>query len=302
MSKVLVTGLGLVVEDRQRAGWNVLERDLCAAGLGAMVGGLDRRASSTGSNRRDDKLLSVEDLISVHAAERAVDDAFGGPPPADRVWGAVSFTTSKLTLENERTLPFTHFRKADHTPDTGAFRRAIDAAEIQIDPLGLLKRLDNNVSWWLCKSYGFGGVNLQLGQCLNPDLWALVAAVDLVASGDCDSVVVGGGETIAQSAVHLCDRQQEDVSESDPRVGGGALFFVLERDGLAGARGARACINLDFETHTVDAAVAGHYAIGTPGLVTALEVFRHCVGIGEPEASARSGSASIGPLRLERLG
>lgn len=288
-STVLVTGIGIAIEDDRRCGWDAFDAELTAVGSGALPRLFDRH---WGEGRRDDKVLSKEDRIVAQAAERAVGDAFGGALPRDCPWGAVSFTTSKLTLENECTLPFVGFRKPDHSPDTVAFRRAVDAAAIQIDPLGLLRRLDNNVCWWLCKTYGIGGINLQIGQCLNPDLWALVAAIDLVASGACDGVLVAGGETTEQSAVHLHEAEASSVEEGDRSVGGGALAFVLQSEQTAGTRG-YARVGLDFTGDHRHVREWVSTSAGAPGLASALTLMRWSVGL------RSAGQNRIGPVCLE---
>ena len=292
---VVLTGIGLVVEDVTRGGWQALNRELVGLGL-------ERLSTSFVANgnvrRRDDKLLSKEDLIAVQAAERAMQDAFGARAPRDRQWGCVSFTTSKLTRDNELTAPFVRYRKPDNAPDTIAFRRAIDAAEIQIDPLGLLRRLDNTVCWWLCKTYGFGDLNLQIGQCLDPDFWALVSAIDLVASGDCECVIVGGGETIEQSAVQLSALRDGPCGEADPSVAGGALFFVLESEASAQGRRAYARWSVDL-LGELSGSAARHdsHASGTPALTTALGVLRSSLGANGDALPI----AGTGPIRVESL-
>lgn len=290
---VRLTGIGLLAQEEGRGGWDVLKQELRSAGQERLFGYF---ADTSEKRPTTHKLLGSEDLLAIRAAERAMEDAFGGIETSGRTWACVTFGTSKLTRESALALPFARYRDHDQRPDTAAFRRAINACEVHVDPLGLVRRLDNAVNWWICKTYGIGDTNLHIGQSLNPDLWALVTAIDLLSCGAADAVIVGGGQSIDQSAVHLTGTNDRS-DERDTSVGGGAVFFVLEQDAPGRSRSGYAQLHLDLEGSPLDAHPVLSDRLGTPALTAAVEVIRHSLLASDHPESA----SKVGPIRIKGL-
>lgn len=268
-----ITGAGLAIEDRARGGFAGLIREAAAAGAHPWIAGESDPEQGLPS-AKDRKILSGEDVLAARAAMAAVDEAFPAGIPAGCEVGCVTFGCGKATRAAEREAPYVGFRKADHGIDSAAFAEAVAAARVQVDPLRLLRDLNNNVVWWLCKQLGLGGVNLQLSQLDAPDLWTLIYAVELLERGSCEAVLVGGVQTTEQSAVQATVRRGAFCAEGDPSVGGAALFFVVQRLAAPEPRAA-AELRLRLDAPHLPAMPPGTW--GTPALEHGLEVYRACL-------------------------
>jgi hypothetical protein len=168
-ARTVVTGLGLAVEDRSRGDFAILVGEVAERGGRAWVAG-DSDLDLGLPGAKDRKILSRSDLLAARAAALAIDDAFARGLPDGRSAGCVAFGCGSATCEADREVPFVGFRTASDELDSTAFARAVDVAEVQVDPLSLLRTLNNNVVWWLTKRYAIGGCNLQITQADAPDL------------------------------------------------------------------------------------------------------------------------------------
>lgn len=300
--EVFVTGLGVAIESDDHPAW----RSLCHQLEARLPDAVGRAEPSSVAPARDRRILTTGDLQALHAASLAIATA-GGESRLERLdrWACVCASTSKLTPDVETALPYVQFRKDDDSPDTLAYKSAVESGEVQVDPMGLLRCLDNSVCWWLCKRYGFGGVNLQLGQSLAPDCCAFVEAIDLIASGSHDGVLVGGYETVAQSAVQLTGLHGEPYDEDPEHAGGGAVFFLLESAERASAELALARLSLSADWDLRSQPPESDF--DAPALAYALALVSQIV----PPAPESGGQASnqprpnteiaVGPIRAARL-
>lgn len=290
-SCAIISGIGLAIEDPERLGWRAIAAEVERAGhrwwspLGKAPEGRDLPA-------RDRKILRHDDILMIQAAQLAVDCAFaGGEPPPGR-WGYVAFGVGKGSRRSDRVHTYANYVKSDGTQDGAAYMRAVKHSEEQPDPLMLLRDLSNNVLWWLCKQYGSSATNLQITQRDSPDVAGLVTAIELIASGECDGVIVGGGVSSEQGAIHLSQRCGASYDESDLRVGGAGVFFVLER---APQRNAYAALSTEFDSVCVPAG-AREVELGVPAIAHAMRVYRACLARDvEPGATV----TSVGPIRVD---
>jgi hypothetical protein len=291
---VAITGVGFAVEDFEAGEWRSIRRVLTSAGLADSLCGFDPHARFAG---RDAKLLGHEDILPLQAARAAIECALGGRIPTDRRWALVTFTTSKLTPTFELALPFVKLRKPDESIDTVALSEHIASGAVEVNPLDLLRTLDNSVSWWLCKTYGFGDAHLQLGQTLAPDFWALIAALELVIYGEYDGVLVGGGQTSEQASILAAGYERASLMETDPHLCGAASFFVVERESFLGDRRGLGRISLHLEHLSTDGAPSPD----GPTIASALALL-HAIGaaaVGEP-GMRRIGNGAIAVERMCR--
>lgn len=310
MRRVFVRGAGFTVQDPERTGFKELLRDVAAAKLGNCISfaGAEMDAISV----KDRRILSEDDIMATNAAELALKDAgieTGAVRDTGDDLGCIVFNVGKATRQIERTHPRVPFRKPDDSVDTLALEAAVASGQVVLDPLNLLKHLDNSVLWWLCKTHKIGGLNLQITQSDAPDLMALLEAVNIISHGECNRLLVGGFQTAEQSAIHLSASSGRFHREDDVRAGGGSIFFVLEgsdeesppwpvRGELSsslpvhdGARGPAAA------TVAAGQSPPYHYPIGAPGIVTFVELYRICQGIAveTPRSQVFSTGRSNGP-------
>lgn len=270
-ARTVVTGLGLAVEDRARGDFTILVREAADRGGRPWVAG--ESAPDFGlPSAKDRKILNRADVLAARAASRAIDDAFPRGLPDRLKAGCIAFGCGSGTCESELEVPFVGFHKPSGDLDSEAFARAVVAAEVQVDPLSLLRTLNNNVVWWLTKRYGLGDTNLQITQSDAPDLWALISAVDLIESGECDVALVGGVQTIEQSAILLTGLTGRFCPDDAPRAGGAAVFFVLER-----GAGQRHDAELRLRLDSPHLPVTEPLALGAPAMLGALDVYRACL-------------------------
>ncbi len=237
MNKVRLTGIGLCIEDAQRPLWRDLHASFEARPGAVWLPSKEHAVASELVTSKERRILSEDDVIGIAAADLACRDADPSWAPPDDA-ACIVVNTGKHTVQGERATYRRQFMKADATLDGLAMAQAVERGEAQINPFSLLRTLDNNVLWWLCRYRQFGAVNLQLSQRTTPSFFALWEAIELVREGSATRVLVGGTQTIAQASVDRTHESGQFVRAADHAVGGGALFFVLETEESARTRGA----------------------------------------------------------------
>lgn len=245
MNTVRLTGIGLYIEDAQRPLWSDLHKMM--AGHPTIRGLASEELAEAHElvPAKERRILSDEDVIGIVAADLACRDA--SPTFADDA-ACIVLNTGKHTVVGERKTYRRQFMTPQATLDGLAMAQAVERGEAQINPFSLLRTLDNNVLWWLCRYRNFGAINLQLTQRMTPSFFALWEAVELLREGSASQVLVGGTQTIEQAAVDRTHETKGFVSAGDQVVGGGALFFVLERKDAAIARNRQGYADLTLES------------------------------------------------------
>ncbi len=234
MHKVRLTGLGLCIEDAQRPLWRDLHAAFEARGGGGFLPSKEHALASELVPAKERRILSWDDVMGIATADLACRDA--NPAWAEDA-ACIVVNTGKHTVEGERETYRRQFMKPDSTLDGVAMAAAVERGEAQINPFSLLRTLDNNVLWWLCRYRNFGAVNLHLTQRTTPSFFALWEAVELVREGSASQVLVGGTQVIAQASVDRTRESGHFVRAADDSVGGGSVFFVLESEESALCRG-----------------------------------------------------------------
>jgi 3-oxoacyl-(acyl-carrier-protein) synthase len=244
MHTVRLTGLGLCIEDAQRPLWRDLHAAFEARPGASWLRSKEHADASELVPSKERRILSWDDVLGICTADLACRDA--NPEWADDA-ACIVVNTGKHTVDGERETYRRQFMKPDATLDGLAMAQAVERGEAQINPFSLLRTLDNNVLWWLCRYRNFGAVNLQLTQRTTPSFFALWEAVELVREGSATQVLVGGTQMIAQASVDRTQESQRFVRAADDAVGGGAIFFVLESEQSARARGREGYAELSLE-------------------------------------------------------
>ncbi len=145
------------------------------------------------------------------------------------------------------------------TPDQkSAIEREVKSGRIAPDDTTLLGRLNSAAAGFICNKYGFMGPSFAVSAACATALVALHSAIQMVRTGVLDAAIVGGGEEdlnhlhfLEFSALGALfgmsgkERPPHEASrpfdaERDGMVlGEGGGMIVIEREGIARARGAR---------------------------------------------------------------
>lgn len=150
-------------------------------------------------------------------------------------------------------------RAVQLTPDQAlAIERELKANRLSPDDTTLLGRLNCAAPGFVCNKYGFMGPSYAVSAACATSLVALYSAIQMIKNGIIDAAIVGGSE---ESLTHLhflefsavgalyglsgrerpaCESSRPFDAERDGMVlGEGGGMIVIEREGLARARGAK---------------------------------------------------------------
>lgn len=194
----------------------------------------DERMAQTISNRMLRKLLQRTAVMSVIAAGEALRDA--GLEGSDDILAGAGLYLASVSFD----VPQSHFVPALEVSldDRGAFDLARFAARgiPQIDPLLIVKSLPNAGICAIAIEHGVLGPNLNISNGSSGGLQALAAAARAIENGEAEAVVAGAYDSLLQPE-HIV---AETLGARTAAPGEGAVIFVLESEGHASARGARA--------------------------------------------------------------
>ncbi len=151
-------------------------------------------------------------------------------------------------------------KRAVHlTPDQeNAIEREVKSGRMAPDDTTLLGRLNCAAPGFICNRYGFMGPSYSVSAACATSLVALHSAIQMIRSGIIDAAIVGGGEDnlthlhflefSALGALYGLSGQERPAHETSRPfdaerdgmvLGEGGGMIVIEREGLAHARGAR---------------------------------------------------------------
>ena len=145
------------------------------------------------------------------------------------------------------------------TPDQrSAIEREVRSGRMAPDDTSLLGRLNCAAAGFICNRYGFMGPSYAVSAACSTSLVALYSAIQMIKSGVIDAAAVGGGEEnlthlhflefSALGALYGLSGQERPARETSRPfdaqrdgmvLGEGGGMIVIEREGLARARGAR---------------------------------------------------------------
>ncbi len=194
-------------------------RDVCARmSATALTSAIPPGAAASAKDKR---ILTDHDLLAVDAGATAM--RLAGLSDGSDALGCVVFTTGKGTCLAERAQQRTAYWDAEDRPDVRRFINAIEHGAEVVDPFTLLRDLDNVLIWWLCKTYGISGFNLQINQTIEPDYHALLDGISALEDGLCRTLLVGGVQVDDREEVAAVCRDQ------DPRRPAAdlSIFLVL---------------------------------------------------------------------------
>ena len=235
--RVVVTGTSVLVESAPDSVWKDFLHAVRGAGGENVCDSIDAAEEMGVIAAKDRRILAAEDVCGICAADLARRDAGIELTSDDGATGCIVATTGKHTITREMTTYRRQFMTPQGIFDTRALREATDSGEAHVDPLDLLRGLDNSVLWWLCRYFKIGGVNLQITQARVPDQLALREGWELVREGTCERVLVGGFQTRDQALANLA---QHAPGLPDTRgLTGSSVFVMLESLDAAKARSAR---------------------------------------------------------------
>lgn len=266
MKTVYLTGLGLVSEDQSGTRWNDLLARLKGNGTDGDASKITESLIS-GKNRR---VLAADDILGIAAANMAVSDS--GVDLSNANLGCVVFNAGKATRRWEWLQPRMHYSKPSGEPDSLEFNKALSNGSAAVDPFVLLTHLDNVLLWWLCKHYKIDGFNLQITQVRDPGYVALQESVDAIAYGECDKVLLGGVQSLGQSALNMTWLSGRLYHENCEEISGGAAFIFLEANPNSTSHVYGELLTSDKRPTSSAESEIEIYDFGSPALQTTLEL------------------------------
>ncbi len=187
--------------------------------------------------------------------------------PRERIGVLISQNSGEAagTLTNTIIRAYVHdivgsITRAIHlTPDQrSAIEREVRSGRMAPDDTTLLGRLNCAAAGFICNRYGFMGPSYAVSAACATSLVALYSAIQMIKSGVIDAAIVGGGEDnlthlhflefSALGALYGLSGQEKPARETSRPfdaqrdgmvLGEGGGMIVIEREGLASARGAR---------------------------------------------------------------
>jgi len=187
--------------------------------------------------------------------------------PRDRIGVLISQNSGEAagTLTNTIIRAYVHDivgsiqRAIDLTSDQlRAIEREVRSGRLAPDDTTLLGRLNCAAAGFVCNRYGFMGPSYAVSAACASSLVALYSAIQMINNGVIDAAIVGGGEDklthlhflefSALGALYGLSGQERPAHETSRPfdaqrdgmvLGEGGGMIVIEREGLARARGAR---------------------------------------------------------------
>ncbi len=216
----------------------------------------------------DFRSMTEATRISMWLADRAIraSGILTSDIPRERIAVLISQNSGEAagTLPNIIIRAYVHnilagIKKAvDLTPgQQNAIEQEIKSGRMAPDDTTLLGRLNCAAAGFICKQYGFMGPSYAVSAACATSLVALHCAIQMIQNGVIDAAIVGGGEDTlshlhflefsALDALYgLSGRERPahetscpfDAQRDGMVLGEGGAMIVIEREGLARARGA----------------------------------------------------------------
>ncbi|MHB8882454.1 MAG: SDR family NAD(P)-dependent oxidoreductase [Thermodesulfovibrionales bacterium] len=217
----------------------------------------------------DFRTMTEATKITLWLADRAIraSGILDSDIPRERIGVFISQNSGEAAgaLNNTIIRAFVHDilgavqRAVPLTPDQkSAIEREVKSGRMAPDDTTLLGRLNSAAAGFICNKYGFMGPSYAVSAACATSLVALHSALQMVRTGILDAAIVGGGEEdlnhlhfLEFSALGALygmsgkERSPHETSrpfdaERDGMVlGEGGGMIVIEREGIARARGAR---------------------------------------------------------------